>query len=665
MPSGELLTVDENSAVDTVVQILTACDSDCAASGSDTASFLNNTSDPVTIFVTVEAETAGPTGTYDVSLTRTPPDPGDLCVDPISIDATGADVPWTGTWADYQNSSDLDPANGCTFAQGRDVWFEVSVATGDKLTVSSSSGGGYPETVVHVVDSCGDAAICPFSSESIVSWYNETGAPATVLVAVEAVVSSVAGGPIGLVFATEAIPMGDACGTAHGVAPSPTYAETINLGSYSPSWPSDPGCAAAVGSDIWYEVDVPPEQVLFFDASSTADVVLYLDDECPVSSCLVDSDLSGAGGDEFLNWYNSSTVDTATVWAVAKAKDSGGSWADVDVTFTVSSATDGDFCSNAEPIDLTTTPTDTWVGDLSSFTDGFTGGAGCAGAVGPEVWFEVIVPADYWLNVTNGTSTAVNVQILESCSAGDCLASGGASQFWHNDDVSPTTVYVLVEGDSVTTGALDVAFEAMDAPATMFPAGGPTTATGMYWGATDDNVSMCPDITTTGSLLSTLSDDSYAAVSLGIDFDFFGVSYGTTDVINVNSNGIMSFVTGTSSLGGGPMPYSAYAFPIIATYWDDLNPTYGGGVYTQVIGDTFVVNYNIAPHGSSGTYGNYDVRVVLDGSTNIIHTCYIDTHLGTSGDDGIDATAGIQGSGTIGLGFSDNSAVLLDGLHVY
>jgi hypothetical protein len=111
---------------------------------------------------------------------------------------------------------------------------------------------------------------------------------------------------------------------------------------------------------------------------------------------------------------------------------------------------------------------------------------------------------------------------------------------WRNwIEVNPKTAagLGLAEGDGVTTGALSLVFEAMDTPATMFPSSGPSEATGWYWGATDYDVSMCPNITTSGTE-AALSDDSYVSVAMGINFEFFGTAYTSTWV---SSNGLVSF----------------------------------------------------------------------------------------------------------------------------
>jgi hypothetical protein len=386
---------------------------------------------------------------------------------------------------------------------------------------------------------------------------------------------------------------------------------------------------------------------------NAVDAVVYLTGDCPVEdTCLGSSD-----SPEFVNWYNISS-STQRIYAAVRGKTA--TSGTVRTRVNIGSATTGNFCSNAIPINLTSVTSAVWSGNLNIFVDGFTGGTGCAGAVGPEVWFAVTVPAGNWLTVENGTTTAVALQVLAGCTTNDCLDAAGDSLFWHNDGSAPATVMVVAEGDGVTTGALALTFETMDTPATMFPIGGPSEATGGYWGATDADVSMCPNITSTGTLLS-LTDDSTTSVAMGISFPFFGSDYSS---IWVGSNGVCAFGTyGVSSLSGY-IPDTSYGYPEIAVYWRDLQPAYGG-VYARTVGDTFEVQWNIANYSGSGS-NLYDFRMVLNEASGIIDVCYIDTQSDyTYADYGADATAGIEGDMSHYLAYSNHTPVLTNGLHVW
>ncbi len=167
-------------------------------------------------------------------------------------------------------------------------------------------------------------------------------------------------------------------------------------------------------------------------------------------------------------------------------------------------------------------------------------------------------------------------------------------------------------------------------------------------------------------MLSTLSDDNYASISLGIDFTFFGVNYPASHTIHVSSNGLVSFGLTNSDLSNNALPYSGNDYPMAAVYWDDLDAGDGGGVYWEVQGTNMIIQYNIPPHEYPAISDTYDARIVFEGSTGIVHYCYLDTTAGVSGQDlGISATSGIQGSGSTGLTYSHDTANLTAGQHVW
>jgi len=225
--------------------------------------------------------------------------------------------------------------------------------------------------------------------------------------------------------------------------------------------------------------------VLFLEANpfASAEVAVYIADSCPVAGCA-----SSSADPDLANWYNSGST-TATVYAVVKAIDSTDNFADVAVSIDVTTASPGDFCSGAAAVDLTATNPQFWTGDFSAFTDGFAGGTGCStiGSPNPDVWFEVDVPADQWLSVTDASSTAMGIRILATCATNTCSSSGTTSASWQNTDpVNPATVYVVVEADGVSTGSIDLTFTAatvtiiedFEATASTWPWAGWTYSTG-------------------------------------------------------------------------------------------------------------------------------------------------------------------------------------------
>jgi hypothetical protein len=399
--------------------------------------------------------------------------------------------------------------------------------------------------------------------------------------------------------------------------------------------------------------------VVFFEELSSIDSAVYLATDCPVTDCV-----GSADEPEFVNWYNSGS-GPATVYAVARAVSAWDAAATLDVSIDVAPASTGDFCSNA--IDLTdeTMPYDWYGSSLEDFTDGFAGLAanGCNEVTGPEVWFAVEVPAGNWLNVTDDSSTPVAIQVLTSCATNECVAASGGSIFWNNESSSAVTVYVAVEGAGVTSGPLDLTFDVIDAPPTMF---GPDSYG--YWGATDSDMSACADISGTGTKITGMWDDSTSSVTLGIDFGFYGTSYSSA---YVSSNGVVTFGGSSASYSNTALPTSTIALPMIAAFWDDLTAeedySDADGIYyeTYTSGgqDVFQVQFRIPP--LAGGTGFYDFSVVLEETTQMIHLCYVDTTVGTSNDLGASATSGIQSGSSVGLQYSYNTSDLTEGLHIW
>ena len=286
---------------------------------------------------------------------------------------------------------------------------------------------------------------------------------------------------------------------------------------------------------------------------------------------------------------------------------------------------------------------------------------------GPEVWFEISVPAASFLLAEDTGGTETGIVIKSSCDGADCIRSWGPAAGWYNaNTVSPTVVWVAVEGNGVSTGSLNVSFEATTAMSTMFPSTGPSSLTGWYFGATDSDLSICQDIITPANDLG-LTDTDSVLVNLGFDFSFFGNMH---DSMWVGANGQITFgPTPCAEPSGGTIPYEnifGYDPPIISPFWDDLYPGAVSpvGVYAQSGSGIFTVEWNAPPWASSGL-GEYVFTLVLDGNTGLIHFCYDNMSVGDSADNGATASVGIQGNSNEYLVFSNDDPIITDDLHVW
>lgn len=169
------------------------------------------------------------------------------------------------------------------------------------------------------------------------------------------------------------------------------------------------------------------------------------------------------------------------------------------------------------------------------------------------------------------------------------------------------------------------------------------------------------DISATGTKLN-LSDDSGSGVTIPFSFPFYGTSYTN---IGVGANGGLFF-------DGSSMDFTNSAIPAtttngvtrhIAVYWDDLDPSQGGGVYYQVRGTTpsrkLVVQWNQVPRFDNAGDPVTVQAVLFEGSGNVLMQ-YLDPSLAG----GVGATVGVQGSTAQGVQYLLNSAELSGGLAV-
>lgn len=106
------------------------------------------------------------------------------------------------------------------------------------------------------------------------------------------------------------------------------------------------------------------------------------------------------------------------------------------------------------------------------------------------------------------------------------------------------------------------------------------------------------DISETGTRLE-LGDDTSEWADLPFPFRFFGTDYTR---VRISSNGLLSFTGQVLSHGGGQqeLPDPEPPNGILAGYWADLDPSAGGVVAYQTMGDspsrTFVVMYKDVAH---------------------------------------------------------------------
>ncbi len=147
-------------------------------------------------------------------------------------------------------------------------------------------------------------------------------------------------------------------------------------------------------------------------------------------------------------------------------------------------------------------------------------------------------------------------------------------------------------------------------------------------------------------------DDYYGPVGLGFTFRFYGEDY---TQLYIDSNGFLSFSNNGRSYynrGKDSLPETNNPNNVIAPFWEDFNPYYGGEILYQMMGSAprryFVVEWRNVPL-YDATEDTQSVQVVLYEGNNEILFQYPNTRRGQRGDLS-EATVGVENAdGTVGL----------------
>jgi hypothetical protein len=132
-----------------------------------------------------------------------------------------------------------------------------------------------------------------------------------------------------------------------------------------------------------------------------------------------------------------------------------------------------------------------------------------------------------------------------------------------------------------------------------FGAGGPDTF-GYTWIDSDEPGGPAydfVDISGSGTSVS-LADDGAQSVTLPFAFPFYGETFSSVAIV---SNGFLNFGPSSTEYSNAAIPTSAAPNAFVAPFWDDLNPSEGGTVYQQNMGDgRFIVQWSDVPRWSQG-----------------------------------------------------------------
>jgi hypothetical protein len=216
----------------------------------------------------------------------------------------------------------------------------------------------------------------------------------------------------------------------------------------------------------------------------------------------------------------------------------------------------------------------------------------------------------------------------------------------------------LTGGDLACSAACTYEFTSCDIPGVPFG-----SDTGYNGFSLSPGVTTCDEISATGTSTG-LTDDSNIEVPIGFSFPFYGTEFTN---VNIQSNGVLRFgdddyLSFTNScLPSNTIPSTLNLY----VFWDDLNPGAAGDVYYQVFGgpgsQRMVVQWEV-PNFGGDTNDLMRFQAVLHEGTGQIDVCYVDTlNANNTGDNGAEATSGIQRDAADGFDFSCNAATLTNG----
>ncbi|MCP4684409.1 MAG: hypothetical protein GY867_03075 [bacterium] len=195
--------------------------------------------------------------------------------------------------------------------------------------------------------------------------------------------------------------------------------------------------------------------------------------------------------------------------------------------------------------------------------------------------------------------------------------------------------------------------------------GGGPDSFGHYWTDSDDPggpIFDWQDISTTGTAVGLADDDWAGPIAIGFDFPFYDTVYSD---LYIGSNGLLTFDAGSSEALNRSLPSTLFPSPLIAVWWDNLDPGNGGTVryLHDVANNRFIVSFENVPASfvPTGT-GSLTFQAILYPSGRIV----LQYGEMDAGDLDLDrSTVGIQKSGAAdALEILSNTPYMHDSLAV-
>ena len=158
------------------------------------------------------------------------------------------------------------------------------------------------------------------------------------------------------------------------------------------------------------------------------------------------------------------------------------------------------------------------------------------------------------------------------------------------------------------------------------------------------------DISTTGTPVTLQPtggfdpyDEGQAQITLPFNVKFYGQSY---NQVQVNTNGFITFDMNfwANAFSNAAIPDPSDPNGIVAVFWDDLDGRAGGEIYTQQIGNQFIIQWDNWGHYPQGTQGmKFQVVLFQESATILLVYEHIDDQgSSTYGIESMDGTTGLQ-----------------------
>ncbi|MCX7002175.1 MAG: PEP-CTERM sorting domain-containing protein, partial [bacterium] len=165
------------------------------------------------------------------------------------------------------------------------------------------------------------------------------------------------------------------------------------------------------------------------------------------------------------------------------------------------------------------------------------------------------------------------------------------------DETNTAALIIKNTGTAPLTYALAKTFTGNYAARTSFQTGGPTFA----WF----------DIATSGTTVPLTDDAVSDMIPLGFAFPLYGRAFSEFEIA---ANGCIAFAAGGVPADNTPLPASTTPDPLLAAFWDDLDPGSGGTVKYLTTPTNAIVSWLSVPrYGASSETQTFQIVIFADG----------------------------------------------------